>query len=195
MVDSNAGSLKCTAGHPATDTAGPSITCGPVEWTILAQWGEGEAKVVVVEHSFNRWGMTAFVSTASASPKYPVVLRKPIGQLETLSQPVYNLTQGFWDKATNSLHDYPLELAAARTADGEPDYPSIAAQLAPQRDTAEISHAADVNKFVVSFAGRVKCASSSKLGEVGTSRTAYTASFIKNDLIVKGFLYCARHAW
>jgi hypothetical protein len=55
--------------------------------------------------------------------------------------------------------------AANLTADGEADYPSIAAQLPPQRDTACVSHAADVVKFVVSFAGRVKCASTGVLAE------------------------------
>ena len=61
--------------------------------------------------------------------------------------------------------DLVTEAAAKLTADGEPDYPSIAAQLAPQRDTAAISHAADVVKFAVAYSGRVKCASTAQLGE------------------------------
>merc|ERR1712080_207363 len=43
------------------------------------------------------------------------------------------------------------------TSDGELDFPSAAAVLAPQRDIAEISNAADVVKFVVTYNGRIKC--------------------------------------
>jgi hypothetical protein len=105
------------------------------------------------------------VSQPSSSLAFPVVVRKPIGDLTSFRQPTFNLSTAWFAKAAGSLADVPTQLAQHVTADGEPDYMSIAAQLAPVRDTADISHAADVNKFVVTFAGRVKCASTGKLGE------------------------------
>ena len=147
---------------------GNIFNCNGMNWTILSNWTSAPTNtpVVVIRHSFARWGLLAFVSSSSVAPtSYPVLMRTPIGQLDKLSQPKFNLTADFYKTTSSSLTDYPIHLAAAYTKDGEADYPSIAAQLTPQRDTAEISHAADVNKFVVTFAGRVKCASTSKIGE------------------------------
>ena len=62
-----------------------------------------------------------------------------------------------------------MAAALKATKDGEPDYRSVAAQLPPQRDTAAISHAADVVKFAVAYSGRVKCASNAELSETVTS--------------------------
>ena len=63
----------------------------------------------------------------------------------------------------------PAQLATNGTADGEPDYPSMASTLAPQRDTAAISHAADVVKFAVAYSGRVKSGSTGVLKEASTT--------------------------
>jgi hypothetical protein len=59
----------------------------------------------------------------------------------------------------SSKSDYPSMIAANLTEDGELDFPSLASVLAPQRDIAEISNAADAAKFVVTHNGRIKCAS------------------------------------
>ena len=171
MVDTSSHTIHliCPANFlSAAITKGTVFNCNGMNWTVLSNWTSAATNtpVVVIRHSFERWGMLAFVSSSSAAPtSFPVIMRTPIGQLDKLSQPKYNLSADFYKTTSDSLPDYPVHLAAAYTKDGEPDYPSIAAQLPPQRDTAEISQAADVNKFVVTFAGRVKCASTSKIGE------------------------------
>lgn len=64
----------------------------------------------------------------------------------------------YFKKLAAGPEDLATTLAMAKTADGEPDYTSMASQLAPQRDTVAISTAPDVAKFAVSYTGRVKCA-------------------------------------
>ena len=136
------GKLQC----PTTTTAEPSsredvdgsgwLQCDGLNWTVVSTWqavttaeaAESAESVVVIQHSFRRWGVLAFVS-AMTSPSFPVVMRKPIGDLAGIVQPTYNLSADWFAKASASLADVPTQLARRYTADGEPDYKSIAAQL------------------------------------------------------------------
>merc|ERR1711971_694320 len=65
----------------------------------------------------------------------------------------------YFAKAKASLRDVLSEQAMKRMPYGELDFNSVAALLAPERDFVEISGATDAVKFVVTFMGRVKCAS------------------------------------
>jgi hypothetical protein len=113
---------------------------------------------VVLEKDFKRWGMIVYSSLSNK----PVIVRKSIGKIASIRQARFNfsaLNKNYWTNVTNSLGDYPTELAANHTSDGELTYSSIAATLAPQRDYASISNPNDAAKFVVTFNGKVKCAS------------------------------------
>ena len=143
------------------------ITCGSITWQVHAVWESvsGTADVPVamaaVETQFRRWGVLAFLAAAGK----PVVLRKSVGRLAGIEQPWFNLSAPYLAAAAASLADLPSQRASNMTADHEPDYPSMASTLAPQRDTAAISHAADVVKFAVAYSGRVKCGSTGVLKE------------------------------
>ena len=174
----------CELGHPAAGPlasakfscpnagggevpVGGNITCGSVTWQVHAIWGAVSGTAVpvamaAVETQFRRWGVLAFLAAA----KKPVVLRKSVGRLTGIEQPWFNLTAPYLAAAALSLADLPSQRATNMTADHEPDYPSMASTLAPQRDTAAISHAADVVKFAVAYSGRVKCGSTGVLKEV-----------------------------
>merc|ERR1719329_388838 len=119
--------------------------------------GTTSTDLVALERRFERWGLLALASTKSSR-----LLRKSVGQLSGIQQPYFNFSAtapGYFATATASKSDYPSTIAAKLTEDGEFDYPSLASVLAPQRDIAEISNAADAAKFVVTHNGRIKCAS------------------------------------
>ena len=120
---------------------------------------------VAVERNFARWGVIAMLpcsANGGAPPLY--VGRKAVGALDTIVQPMFNLTRdvgpNYWSDVASSHRDYAMDLALANlTVDGEPTFSAVARMLAPQRDVAEISNPNDVTKFVVTHNGRVKCAS------------------------------------
>jgi hypothetical protein len=116
------------------------------------------ASTVALEKDFKRWGMLVFSSPSSQ----PVILRKSVGEIQSIRQATFNFTardKDYWNKTIGALEDYPSELAKNHTPDGELTYSSIAATLAPQRDYASISNPNDAAKFVVTYNGKVKCAS------------------------------------
>lgn len=163
--------FKCPGtAEPVQVAQGANITCGEkATWQVHAIWGAEAATgttgiatvMVAAEQQFTRWSLLAFLSPDTPS----VLLRKAIGSLTGIEQPWFNLTAPYLAAAAASLADLPSQLASNTTADHEPDYPSMASTLAPQRDTAAISHAADVVKFAVAYSGRVKCASTGVLKE------------------------------
>eukprot|EP01050_Picozoa_sp_SAG11_P013840 SAG11_NODE_1648_length_4512_cov_2.462497_1_plen_369_part_00 len=146
-------------------SVGGNITCGSVTWHVHAAWGSVSGTAVAVqaavETQFRRWGALAFL----AAGRRPVLLRKSVGRLTGIEQPWFNLSAPYFTESALSLADLPSQRATNMTADGEPDYPSMASTLAPQRDTAAISHAADIVKFAVAYSGRVKCGSTGVLKE------------------------------
>ena len=147
--------------------AGQNVTCEHLTWQIHAIWSNGDAVHVAAEAQFERWGLLAFFSSSKDSA--PIFLRKSLGSLTGISQPWFNFSSTYLQQASTALVDLPSQLATNSTSDGEPDYPSMAATLAPQRDTAAISHAADVVKFAVAYSGRVKCGSTGVLKEDSTT--------------------------
>lgn len=165
-----AGFLCPGAAAPVAAAGGGSVTCASHTWQVHAVWpddrlaGGAGAHVAALEVQFARWGLLAFASSANRSAE-PIFARKSVGSLGGIKQPWFNLTAGYLQQATTSLLDVPAQLATNGTIDGEPDYPSMASTLAPQRDTAAISHAADVVKFAVAYSGRVKCGSTGVLKE------------------------------
>ena len=181
VSDTSRATLACgTGGLPTNLSIGQSLRCGSCSWRLNAVWENTSSPsfaaeladklapvaFAAVEHSFSRWGLLAIISSDVSSS--PVSLRKSVGSLSAIKQPWYNLTDSYLSNVSASLEDLPTVLARNHTMHGEPDYNSIAATLAPQRDTVAISHAADVVKFAVAYSGRVKCASTGILAE-GTS--------------------------
>lgn len=157
-VDISSVSLACRGSAPRAVPVGASFPCGGCTWQIRGVLpGSGSARSVAMEHKFARWGVLYFVSATNDST---VAVRMPVGLLTDIQQPLFNFSGAYMLNISNSLRDRVTEMASAATADGEPDYPSIAALLAPQRDYVAVSHAADVVKFAVAYSGRVKCASS-----------------------------------
>lgn len=138
--------------------AGDFFDCRNITWKVEAVLS---TRVVVISHAFDNWGIMAFVSPTTS----PVFVRKSVGLLKSIDQPWFNVSDARIKEIAASNSDLIIGAAAKLTIDAEPDYPSIAVQLPPQRDTAGISHAADVNKFAVAYSGRIKCASTAKLGE------------------------------
>ena len=131
----------------------------------------------VVEREWQRWGTIAYVyvggsgnslskgNTKSASPTASgrrTLLRKSVGALSGIRQPYFNFTgtdPDYFSRIEAGLDDVAATAAAAFTQDGEPDYASLAATLAPQRDINEIANREDVVKFVVTYNGRIKSGS------------------------------------
>jgi hypothetical protein len=116
------------------------------------------SSAVVLEKDFKRWGMLVFAHLGAK----PLILRKSVGEIQSIRQARFNFSavdKDYWTKVIGGLNDYPSELAANHTSDGELTYSSLAATLAPQRDYASISNPEDAAKFVVTFNGKVKCAS------------------------------------
>lgn len=125
---------------------------------------------VTIVHAFDRWGIVVVLRLGNLGM---ITLRKSIGQLKSIKQPFYNFTATgktllmssahpeidphYFDKIGEATTDIASEAACNHTIDNEPDYPSLASVLAPQRDIASISNPNDVVKFVVTFNGRVKC--------------------------------------
>ena len=165
--------LQCPGSGAETNVSAPGgvLRCGACTWVVEAAWtqpvvtqpvgtqpvGTQHAQsLAAVVLDFRRWGQIAILNSGRGAD---TVLRKSVGQLSGIEQPRFNLSDQFFADISNQSADVLSSRAAALTADGEVDFPSMAAQLAPQRDTVAISHAADVTKFVVTHAGRVKCAS------------------------------------
>lgn len=74
-------------------------------------------------------------------------MRKSVGRLDGIVQPVFNFTASdpnYFDLISAGLDDLPSQLAMNMTSDGEADFQSLAATLAPQRDYADISDARHV---------------------------------------------------
>lgn len=146
VLKSKSSTLTVKVGDLAFDT-----------WHVLGILTSTKPSMVVLECEFTRWGLIALVSVGTS----PVTLRKSIGTLDGIKQPYFNFTgtdPQYFTKVKSVLNDFPSQLAMNNTKYGELDFPSAAAVLAPQRDIADISNAADVVKFVVTYNGRIKCA-------------------------------------
>lgn len=119
------------------------------EWRVVGLSGAAtRAPFAVVEREWSRWGRITFLYTDGTN----MPLRKSVGALESIRQPYFNFTGSdpeYFTKIAAGLDDVAAQTAANLTTDGEPDYPSLAAVLAPQRDLASISNPEDVVKFVV----------------------------------------------
>ena len=128
-------------------------------WHVLAVYEDS----VVLERAFARWGLLAFLSAGGT--RAPVYARKSVGELATIAQPWFNATAAglphyFADIAAANA-DLPLQHAARLLpagAHGEMSFAAAASVLAPQRDYVALGNAAQVAKFAVTHAGRVKCA-------------------------------------
>lgn len=138
-------------------------------WHVLAALPSSYPQVVVLERQFTRWSALVYTfstqhssfssaTTGDTAGPAPIIIRKAVGELGGIKQPYFNFTAkdvDYFKKVANDPTDYAAKLAAASTADGELDYPSLAGTLAPQRDIASISNAADVVKFGVTHSGQV----------------------------------------
>ena len=94
-------------------------------------------------------GLIAFVFDTDSGTA-PRMLRKSGGRLAGLDQPRYNFTGAdpdYFDKCQTDGGDYPSQMARRLSSDGELRFETLAQTLAPQRDIAAISLAADVVKF------------------------------------------------
>lgn len=138
-------------GNRITSSVGGAVG----NWTLVGLGSDGP--FAVVEREWARWGMLIVLST---DPARNIELRKSVGHLGSIHQPYFNFTGSdpdYFNRISSGLEDIASQIAANLSADGEADYPSLAAVFAPQRDLASISNPEDVVKFVVSYNGRVKC--------------------------------------
>ena len=138
-------------------------------WHVLATLPNSSPPAVVLERQFTRWSALVYTfatqhassssssaTTGATAGPVPIIIRKAVGELGGIKQPYFNFTAqdvDYFKKVANDPTDYAAKLAAASTGDGELDYPSLAGTLAPQRDIASISNAADVVKFGVTHSG------------------------------------------
>lgn len=164
VVPVSAAAFQCPGSKTPSSPVGVNgvVTCGSCNWKVQAIWTDADVDAdaasattttAALEQTFRRWSLLAFVGKGTA-----VLLRKPVGELAAIEQPWFNLSDTYQRDVGTSLADLPAAMARNRTVDGEVDFPSLAATLAPQRDTVAVSHAADVVKFAVAYSGRVKCA-------------------------------------
>lgn len=131
-------------GQRATVQAGSTVF--PAEWHVLSVLSATGA--VALELNFARWALIVIAKMNTA----PIQLRKSVGDLSKIQQPYFNFTHtdpAYFTNIGNSLRDLVVDVAAAQAPHGEPDYPSVAGGLAPQRDIVEISNANDVVKVFV----------------------------------------------
>jgi len=85
----------------------------------------------VVEREWARWGMLVILRTDGSS----IPLRKSVGDLASIRQPYFNFTGAdpdYFTRIAAGLNDVASAMAANLTVDGEADYSSLAATLAPQ---------------------------------------------------------------
>jgi len=142
-----------SGGKHETVRVGGQLASG---WRLQALLASADTAVLQFDHA--AWGQIAFVA-AGAPASAALTLRKALGALPTIAQPHFNFSGAdpdYFKKLAAGPEDLATTLAMAKTVDGEPDYTSLASQLAPQRDTVAISTAPDVVKFAVSYSGRIK---------------------------------------
>lgn len=152
--------------HPGT-AAEATVSIGQAAWGWVlrhvgdlprgrgsAATGGPAAPAVVVEHVFAEWGQLAFLVPGDAAPA--VLVRKPVGRLDGIAQPVYNFSAadpGYGCKQDVDPTDW-LGKLAANMSGGEEATPAAAASvMAPNTDNGLFGNPEEYNKFTLSLEG------------------------------------------
>ena len=135
------------------ETATLSVGDGPKwGWELLhAESTDGQPSAVV-EHDFDAWSELRFLWGGG---KDPVSMRKPVGRLDRIQQPLFDMVntidEDFHCKQDIDPTDWLGRLAANISAGGEE--PSVAAAntlMAPNADSGIFGNPEDHNKFTLS---------------------------------------------
>lgn len=150
-VDEGSATLRDPkTGSTATVTVGSNFQ----NWMVAAIMHQ--QKVVVLEQGFERWSTLAFMAQGQEEPH--AMLRRPVGRLEAMSQPLYRLNEtdpDWYCKQDNDTEDW-LGKIASQMSDGEPTFNAASSVFAPNNDNGIFGNPEELNKWVLTSKGDVK---------------------------------------
>jgi hypothetical protein len=135
--------------NPSTQKTS-SLTVGGVSWGWeLLHVGDDSA---VLEHDFDEWSELRYLWTAAAQ-RTSISVRKPVGRLETISQPLYDMREqidpDYHCKQDIDPTDWMGRLAANISGGEESSIEAANTLMAPETDSGLFGNPEDLNKFVL----------------------------------------------
>lgn len=146
-----------------TDNETATLAVGQAAWgwTLLSITANSPSRAVL-EHRFDEWAVIAFLPgndnfTRSAS-RLPTVIRKPVGRLDKIAQPVYDVRAADPDyscKQDVDPTDWLARVAADMSGGEETTTIAAASVMAPNTDNGLFGNPEEYNKFTLDLFGTV----------------------------------------
>lgn len=146
--------------NPATGATATASVGGAVwGWSVMHIAGAGQqpGNYVVLEQAFVHWAELVYVFKGP-NPRPALPIRKPVGQLHTIVEPVYALAEkvdpDYFCRQDIDPTDWLAKLAANMSVGGEEATPAAAGSvMAPNTDNGLFGNPEEYNKFTLTLTG------------------------------------------
>ena len=154
LLSVNTGASPPTAvlRNPQTGATASVAVGGALQWGFAVL--QISSTTVVLEYRFDQWAELAYISLSSPA----VTVRKPVGHLNKILQPVYNLQAidpDFSCKQDVDPSDWLGKLAANISGGEEAILPAAGSLMAPNTDNGLFGNPEEYNKFTLTLQGQI----------------------------------------